>query len=261
MKAEHRKELQTNALADRMGRFIRRVKQRPSRGRVLTVLLVLLVLGAGAFYLWRRSAGKEQDAKLWEQFGRGDAILGRTQEGRPVYNYDDLLARHPKTPQGRATRVQVAWYFLYETGIKRLLEPPGLRGQQESALQMIERAKKEYDKLLPEVKDDPVLAPEVKYALAVIEETLVVDEVKTTDPKAQLDKAANLYKAVAEDYEGAGSALAKRARQRYQELTTPAQRQEIEKFYTELRKEMQEARQNPFHQLPPEWREKLLKRG
>ena len=29
MKAEHRKELQTNILADRMGRLVQRMKERP----------------------------------------------------------------------------------------------------------------------------------------------------------------------------------------------------------------------------------------
>ena len=49
MKAEHRKELQTNALADHLGRFIQNLKSKPSAATVYVaggvVLVVVIILG------------------------------------------------------------------------------------------------------------------------------------------------------------------------------------------------------------------------
>jgi hypothetical protein len=226
MKAEHRKELQTNALADRMGRFINRIKQRPSRGAFLWWVLIIAVVLAAGFFLLRRGAARNRDARLWERFARGNY---------PVSEQEDNYAQLRREPglQGRAASLQLAWYALHELGIKRLLADP------QTAMQYIDVAKKLYEETLPDVKNDSVLAPEVKYALAVAEEALAADPVHS-DLKAQLDKAADLYRAVADEYPD--SAHGKQAKKRHERFSTPSQRAEIHWFYQQLR--------DPWNRLP-----------
>jgi hypothetical protein len=207
MKAEHRKELQTNALADRMGRVIKRMKQRPSRGSFMTVVLVILVVVAVIFFLWRRGAAKEREAQRWVDFARG-------QDER-------LLTTYPGTTQAHLAEIQLAWFALYESGIKRLPVDP------KSATQSIQAAKTSYERIWSEMKDDPVIAPEARYAIAVAEESLAVD-----DPVTHLEAARKLYDAVVADYPN--SAHAEEARKRAKLLADPEQRARIERFYNAL---------------------------
>ena len=80
MKAEHRKELQTNALADRMGRFFQRMKARPRKKSVFLWFVVILVVVVAGGYLWVRSkkssAHTTQRACPSAKEGRGTAAAG-----------------------------------------------------------------------------------------------------------------------------------------------------------------------------------------
>jgi hypothetical protein len=230
MKAEHRKELQTNALADRMGRFIQRARQGPSRGTVLTVILVLVVIGALAFFLWRRSTVLATDSARWVDFEMGPFPKYADENGRRVSHYAHLIDQAPGTPQARGAAVQLAWSYLYDSGIKSLLAQP------EYALDSIKEGKSRYEALLSEVKDDPVLGPEVRYAIAVAEEALAVE-----DPGTHLDRAAKLYKAVVDDYPT--SAHGKQAKARLKQLKDQDQYHRILEFYVDLRREYDQALQ------------------
>jgi hypothetical protein len=211
MKAEHRKELQTNALADRMGRVIQGMKKRPSRGSFLTVVLVIFVVLAVAFFLWRRSSANQRESDRWVDFSR-------TQEERSL---DYVMNKYPDTIQSRLAEIQLAWIELYEGGIKML----GIDANR--ATQNIAKAKAKYQRILAEVKDDPVLAPEARYALAVAEESLAVEDART-----HLSAAKDLYSAVAKDYPK--SAHAKEAEKRAKQLANPEERERIESFYNAL---------------------------
>src|SRR5262249_47734485 len=127
MKAEHRKELQTNALADRMGRLIQRMKTRPKRGTVVTWLLVGLLVLAVVIFFWSRRSRSEEGARKWRLFEEAD-----------LQTLSKELADEPHTPQGRAVRFQIAWYLLWNRGMKSLMIDPG------SSLDMIKAAQKEY---------------------------------------------------------------------------------------------------------------------
>jgi len=224
MKAEHRKELQTNALADRMGRFIKQIKKRPSRGSFLTWVLVVIVLAAGGFFLLRRGAAANREARAWAEFSQGD--YPRAREGkRTVYNYDILMQE--RSLVGRAAKLQRAWEFLHDRGIKML------QADYFNALDAVRAAGKVYESTFPEVKDDPVLAPEVKYALAVVEETLAA-QLTLTDKKREehIDKALRLYQGVEKEYRG--SAHGEQAKKRVELLKTPEQRRRLIEFYGEL---------------------------
>jgi hypothetical protein len=230
MKAEHRKELQTNALADRMGRLIQRARQGPSRAVVLTVLLVVVLLGALVFFLWRRSSALATDSSRWVDFDLGPYPKYSRQDGGQISHYQYLISEAPGTPQSRGAGVQEAWSHLYDAGIKLLLTRPL------EAVRNIKEAKRLYEALLPEVKDDPVLGPEVRYNLAVAEESLAVE-----DPDSYLEKATKLYKAVVDEYPN--SAHGKQAQARLKQLKDREQYHQILAFYAfELRPEYLRAR-------------------
>ena len=65
MKAEHRKELQTNALADRIGRFFKGVRTRKAPGSLkIWVIAILLVAGvAGTWWYLSRVAANNRSAR------------------------------------------------------------------------------------------------------------------------------------------------------------------------------------------------------
>jgi hypothetical protein len=237
MKAEHRKELQTNALADRMGRLIQRARQGPSRATVVTVVLVILLVGAVFFFLWRRSSSIQREATRWLDFDLGPYpkyLAGQNQV--PVSHYEYLLDQAPGTPQARGAAAQLAWEKLYDRGIKSLLARPL------EAVHSIKDAKKEYERLLPDVEKDDVLGPEVRYALAVAEESLAVE-----DPETHLKRAIRLYKAVVDEHPK--SAHAKQATARLKQLKDAEQYHRIEAFYVDLRREyLQAVQRHGFQQ-------------
>src|SRR5439155_760154 len=71
MKAEHRKELQTNALADRMGRFVQRIKTRPKRGPVLWIAAGAIVLVLLGIVMWMRGQRQRENSVLWLLLDQG----------------------------------------------------------------------------------------------------------------------------------------------------------------------------------------------
>ncbi len=235
MKAEHRKELQTNVLADRMGRVIQGMKRGPSRSSLVTVVLVLLVAGAVMFFLWRLSRAREREAQRWVEFERLDNPMAYgpkfqmwlQQSGVSNMTHFDLAQLYllylrqeqAQTMPGRLAAIDLAWIKLNDEGINKLLVD-------RDAIENVKLAKKMYEQALPEIKDDPVLAPEARYAIAVAEETLAVNAL---DKQKALDSAKKLYDAVVADYPK--SAHAKDAEKRAKALSDREERQRIERFY------------------------------
>jgi len=211
MKAEHRKELQTNALADRMGRMVQRVKTGPSRRSVLWIVLAVLVvvIYVGLTIYWN---GKRATMSgLWAEVGDGHLTM-RAKEGIALSPW---IAEYQGTNPALAARYQIAWTILWEQGLKRMAADPA------RALDSITNAEKTFAALGEECKDDPVLAPESAYALAVIEESRAVED------RANLDKAIARYKAVQSKYKDSAAAKAAAERVDYLEKN----RGPVEDFY------------------------------
>jgi hypothetical protein len=199
MKAEHRKELQTNALADRMGRMVQRMKSKPDRRSVLWIVLAIgfaIVLIAFVFY---RNNQRNTLSANWVDFAEG-RLFGITRDNKIARM--PLLSDYSTTKPGVAARFQLAWTFLWDRGLKFLGANPNI------ALENIAQAEKSFAQLAEECKDDPVLVPEAEYALAVIEESRAVMD------REFLDKAISRYKAVESKHKesAAGKAAGQRAR-------------------------------------------------
>lgn len=213
MKAEERHKLQTNALADRLGRFIQRVKQGPSRGTVTTVFLVLILAGLVFFFFWTRTRSRAAQADAWvDLYTATPGLLGK------------LTEKETQTAPGRAARFQFAFLHLYQIGARRITQDPA------GALDGIKQAQKRYRELADEVKDDPIWGPEALYGIAVAEECLAVE-----DTTKRLDTAMRLYQEVADRYPT--SALGKASAKRAAELSgkgPQSRRIEIEAVYGDL---------------------------
>lgn len=212
MKAEHRKELQTNTLAAGMGRIVQRMKTRPQRRTLLWVSLgvvaVVLVVG----YLIIRNNRLRQNSELWE-------LVDHVHTDQRIAQ--KLMQEYPQTRQALVARFQRYHLYLWDLGIKRLPDFP--RSLKENPLKMIMDVKAGFEQLAEEAKDDPTLAAEARYDIAVAQESLAVGDLKN------LDKAAALYKRVEEDFPD--SARAKEARARRLLIEGKESRARIDEFY------------------------------
>src|ERR1700733_10964809 len=97
MKAEHRKELQTNTLADMLGRTVRKARS----GGGLSWFKVFLVLFVGAVVLgffWVRSNKARENAEAWAKIEYND---GKSLE--------ELVSDLRDTKQGQAARFTIGF--------------------------------------------------------------------------------------------------------------------------------------------------------
>lgn len=205
MKAEHRKELETNALADRMGRLLGNLKEKPQRGTVFWVIgAVLAVVVVFMSLRWYR-VGKDENSEGWYSYY--------------VYDIKTLNDSYQEKPQGQAIRFEAAWERLWSSMRKIGVDPRGAKDG-------IGKAKQEYEELAKEVESDPILAPEALYALAVIEETLALEN------RRNLDNALERYEEVVTKHKE--SAYGKLAAARVEALKNETTRKEITDLYQDL---------------------------
>lgn len=210
MKAEHRKALETNFLADRMGRVVQRIKERPKRRTVLWVGLGVLVLLAVFIFVMNRRGARREASRNWMEL----------EDGHRAYVVR-LIQEAGETNAGKAARFQLAWMRTWDIGLKRLAADPA--GARES----LKEAQTIYKQLAEECADDPVFGPEALYNIALIEESLAVED------RDKLATARGQYQKVVEKYKD--SAHAKKAEERIKllEPDSPSYR-EIRDFYADL---------------------------
>lgn len=223
MKAEHRKELETNALADKVGQIITGAKQGPSRG-FLFYAVIAIVAAVGIFLIYRWYAtSSTRVGTMWFKLEDGSRDF-----------IEDLAKSAPNENPGKAARFQLAYEFLWVRGIKLL----GARPLE--AKRFIEEAEAYYTKLAESTKGDAVFEPEALYGLAVIEETRAIDN------RDNLASAIDKYRAVVKVNEK--SAFAQLAQQRIDDLENPEKNRDIQKFYQDMQSHL---RQFERHMIPP----------
>ena len=215
MKAEHRKELETNTLADKMGQAMQRVKS----GRRSTFLLyfaVALGLLVALWFAYSYMAGaKQEGSERWLRLDDGGAK-----------NLEQLSVQDGSTPAGKAARLQIAWMIYWERGIKFFGTDPN------GAMEALKIAGTEYRKLAEECKDDPLFEPQALLGVAVVEET------KALQDAALLDRAEGAYKAVlGTDNKYKDTVYGKYAQNRLDQLKDNKKRGEIVAVYDELRRD------------------------
>ncbi len=224
MKAEHRKELQTNLLADRMGRLVQGIKAGPRASSafawVIAALVVIVVVGY--YFAARRNAQQsEQWARLLNEPGM---------DSRDHASYYAGLARqNPGTLAGRTARFQEA-RILLNRGLTTYYAP-GAHGQ---AVKDLRDAGKLYQELLGESQGSDVLKQEALLGAAKVEETLSAEPNpdKPEEKLGSLDRALTFYQRLADNYPN--SSDGERAKKRVEELTNQETRARMEDFYTKL---------------------------
>jgi hypothetical protein len=210
MKAEQRKELETNALADRMGHLVQRMKTQPRRATLyyvvgaVAIVIVLIVL-----IRWYQVDRLER-AQQWILFGSS-----------VDQNLIHLAQKFPETNPGKAARFQIAWMFYWETGVKRLGVGNGTEG-----MESLKRAAGLYKGLADECAGDKLWEPEAMYGLAVIEETRAIMNID------YLDRAKKMYEDLKAKYPD--SARGKLAADWLTDYEKKEKRDELQQFYQEM---------------------------
>ncbi|MBI3411659.1 MAG: hypothetical protein HY040_25295 [Planctomycetes bacterium] len=243
MKAEHRKELETNVLADRMGRMVKRVRENPRRRTTLYVVAGVIIVVAAYLFMNRISTNKEENSRRWMLLddGAGPAM--------------ELLRRsHGDTNQGKAARFQEAWDILWK-GVRFLGQGPVMkvpfRDQQGvpvvkeiSPFEFLDVAQERYTSLKTDCAGDPFWEPEAAYHLAVIEEARAI----ANPDNLKVAKAA--YEAVANEHKA--SAWGKLAGRRA-EMLSDARGENTARLYTQMREffGFREKAQIPFPNILP----------
>jgi len=223
MKAEHRKELETNALADRVGRVVQGMKQT-SQKRTLIWLAVIAVVVIGYFLFQRRSQMREvESAQQWMQFADGSGSY-----------LQEIIKQDPSSNQAKASEFE----FTY-AALRQYLQL--LAAKPKDALTGLDNLEKRYQDMAKAVKDDKVLLPEALYAQAVIHEARII---KSDD---NYKNALNAYKELADNHKE--SAFGKLARKRVEVMENKDKLNDLLNVYRDLRIVFMS--QDQFPSLPP----------
>jgi hypothetical protein len=200
MKAEHRKELETNVLASQLGRAYEGLKQGPSRSTLFYVgaaaLAVLVVFLFRYFLSSSETASSERWARLDE------AVF--PQQLQQVLDDGEMKG----TPQGRMAQFMEARSKLSD-GMR------DLGSKREVAIKSITRATELYEELRRTRGRVPLLHQEALWGAAKGNETL-----------GEVDKARELYRLLAEEYPAAS--LGKEAKKQLERLDSKSTQAELE---------------------------------
>jgi hypothetical protein len=178
MKAEQRKELETNTLADKMGRVMQRVQTGERRSFVFYLGIAAALLVALWFgYRWWYSS-RSGNSERWVRFYDGSKPYLR-----------NLADSSPETYAGKAARMQIAWFTYWDAGIKRIkTEPAG-------SLVAFKEASEKYQELAKDCKGDRIFEPQALLGVAVSQEARAI-----FTPNTSLEDAKKSYEAVVADY-------------------------------------------------------------
>jgi hypothetical protein len=217
MKAEHRKELQTNFLADRLGKWLQAVKTgpKPSSTSLVGWVFVLVAVGLIVGWVWYSRQAREDRSQLW---------LALDQDFDLPSKLETLSQKNQGTEPALIARFQVARLKLRE-GLKELYTRSA-DGRTEAA-DKVKEAAELYEQLAREAQDTPVLVQEALLGAATARESL-----------GEVPQAVALYTQLQESYRK--SPLGE-ATPGYQELTAYIEKlnkgeKDVEAFYKEMQK-------------------------
>ncbi len=220
MKAEERKHLETNTLADGLGKLAQGLQQGLPRNLWLVAALVVVVLAL--YVTWNYFSRRAQDinARLWTRWDQLDGTneidsylnskqeetkrlkeilaqprmdLGQVMTNLDMQRLEAFVKDNSSTVQGRMARFQLARLYLYE-GEKNLgrTNPP----VRNNARKKLEEAARLYAELIKEARDIPVLHQEALLNCGKARESLgetseaekLYEELAKTYPKTELGK-------------------------------------------------------------------------
>jgi tetratricopeptide (TPR) repeat protein len=222
MKAEHRHELKTNALAENLNRLLQGLKTAPSRHTIVTwvVIGVIAVIALGGYFWWKTE--RDNRSALWLKVDDAERKLD------DAANPDDVEAAlgdlkkladdHPGTLQARVVRFDRA-RALFHRGLERLY------ADHDKAVEDLTKARDLYAELSKEPggsrDNNPLLAQEALMNVAKANESL-----------GELDDAQKGYEKLAQAYPN--TVLGKAADERAKYLADDANRAKVKQLYDKL---------------------------
>jgi hypothetical protein len=223
MKGQHRHELQTNFLADRVGRFLEAMKSGGrSNKSLLAWVFVLLTVGTYAIWQYTATAGQNERSEQWLELSTSLRDLSGGEKSLAT-----LADSATGTIPGRTARFEVARMEL-QLGQQNLRSAVN----RTDAVKNIQLAQKRYDELSKICVDNPLLTQEALMGVASAEESLigVPDPDQPDKICGSLDRAVQYYQRLVKDFPE--SPLGKAAAKRIEDIT--ANRQKVEEFYAKL---------------------------
>jgi tetratricopeptide (TPR) repeat protein len=208
MKAEHRKELQRNTLAQTLNQAVHGIREGPSRNTV--VLLVVVAVAVVLVFAWRwfYHEGQKTDSARWMQWD-DLATPGQLES----FLKDKELEG---TPQARLARFLAARRDLLD-GLRDL----GATGPTKAtALENVRKAAGDYDKLADESADRPLLRQEA-----------LLNAAKAYEALGEYDTAKQKYGALEKEYPD--SARGRAAKARLAMLDDPANAHDLQELKRE----------------------------
>jgi len=221
MKAGHRQELQTNLLADRMGRLLRSMKTPRNTGAKVGWAFAILVIAIVVVWQIYASATQSGHSALWLKL---DEAIHDFNPNRVPTELANVVHDGRGTFAARAARFDEARPKLDEEG-----QSPFSAFQRAEVAKLIKERRTIYEDLIDQCADQPILAQEAMMGVAKADESLI-GITSPSDVQKDLDKALASYRRLAERYPN--SVLGKAAQARITELE--AKKSEVIKFYTEL---------------------------
>jgi hypothetical protein len=220
MKAEHRHQLQTNALADHMGRLLKGMKSTDKSTSTIVWVFLLLTLGTVAGWRYWAHASQTENSAEWTELDA--ATHDPTLETKDLA---DLAIKHRGSFPGRTADFQVA-------RLQLLNGAEGLTvNRSTQASDALKAALERYRKLATECADSPLLVQEALMGVAKAKEGLIgVKPEKADEDYGTLQQAEDAYRALADKYPDSPLGVAAASRLKELEARGP----EIEKFYTDL---------------------------
>jgi tetratricopeptide (TPR) repeat protein len=159
MKAEHRKELMTNTLANRLGEAVQTMKEGPSRGTIFVLAAVGVIVILALVWRYLATSGEESDSAQWLKWDS----LATPEQLKAFVENKEIEGQ----AQGRLARLEEARRSLHE-GLRQL----GNAGTRKKALEELKGAAGLYDKLAQECADKPLLHQQVLMGAAKANESL-----------------------------------------------------------------------------------------
>jgi tetratricopeptide (TPR) repeat protein len=226
MKAEHRHELKTNALADMMGRALHTIKTGPSRHGLLIVVIIAVVaaVALGGYVWWkdRRDARSELWLKVDDAERKLDLAANGDEVESALKGFEQIAQKNAGTLPARVMRFDRA-RTLFRQGMERLYSP-----DREKAVKDLKEARDLYTKLAadPAGRDnEPILIQEAMMSVAQADESL-----------GDLEPALKGYSKLASAYPN--SVLGKAAKERADYLGDENNRKRVQDLYDKLAKEV-----------------------
>jgi hypothetical protein len=216
MKAEHRKELQTNSLADFLGNLMQKRQTGESAGVPWFKLGLVAVVCIGIFlFFWLRGNYARSNAEAWAKLDLGTSA-----------SLSSIEVEYKEAKQGEAARFTILYGALWE-GIKFL--GSGQPGRGERAKDFFEgQLIPEFKKLAEDCKDNPLLAAEAKYHVFVCREALTAVDLKYLE--AAKEDLEELTKG-----DLAATPYGQMAKRRLEQYDNPLEKVDILMFYQRFR--------------------------